>query len=218
MPHRSKSSSIGDEDEEDEDEDEAHGAGLMAQGKRNGTSGTRVVGRNSGNGRNGFGLISVTPCLQELQGQGVIGSDQAVVRGSDGQTAVRLTFSYAWTSGASSSSPRLGSVSEVKWSALLFGGTLYLKVPEGLAIERSKEAFVNLLEFAEEELDCSQILICISKSRPERREYTHFSCVLFISPSPSKCPDYLCGCLFSAVSGRPLIHLFVGVSERPSRG
>lgn len=167
VPHRSKSSSIGDEDEEDEDEDEGtatHGL-TGSSGKRStghagsGVAGNQGHGGNNG-GRNGFGLISVTPCLQELQCQGVIGSDQAI----------RLTFTYAWTSGASSGSPRLGSVTEVKWTALLFGGTLYLQVPEGLAIERSKEAFVNLLEFAEEELDCSQILICIPKSRPERRK------------------------------------------------
>ena len=158
--HRSKSSSIG-EDEEDEDEHEQY-EGRSADGK--------VTGRRNGGGGggssssitvqgNGFGLISVTPCLQDLLDK----SDDA---------PVQLTISYAWTSKASCASPRLGSMSEIKWNALLFKGILYLNVPEGLAIERSKEAFVNLLEFAEEELDCSQILVCFSKARTERREYS----------------------------------------------
>jgi len=54
------------------------------------------------------------------------------------------------------------------WSAILWQGDLYLNVPDGIAIERSKEAFVSLLEFAEEQLGCRSIVVCFSKSRPER--------------------------------------------------
>jgi len=158
--HRSKSSSIG---EEEEDEDEYEGGGGRSSSRSSGNGNSRG-GNKVGNGNsssisvqgNGFGLISVTPCLEDLVGH----SDES---------PIQMTFSYAWTSKACSSSPRLGSVNEVKWNAVLFKGILYLNVPDGLVIERSKEAFVTLLEFAEEELDCSQILICFSKNRTERQ-------------------------------------------------
>jgi len=74
-----------------------------------------------------------------------------------------MTFSYAWA-GLSQEGHN-----EVKWSALLFKGHLYLSVPNGLVVERSKEAFVTLLEFAEEQLDCSAIVVYFAKNRPERQ-------------------------------------------------
>lgn len=55
-----------------------------------------------------------------------------------------------------------------EWLALLWRGDLYLTVPNGIVIERSKEAFITLLEFAEEKLQCKSIIVCFSKSRTER--------------------------------------------------
>ena len=58
----------------------------------------------------------------------------------------------------------------MKWQAILYKGHLYLNVPNGLGIEKSKEAFVTLLEFAEEEINCSHIIVYFMKNRPERSE------------------------------------------------
>lgn len=115
--------------------------------------------------RNGFGLITVTPCVSELIQQSA-------------SAAVELTFSYTWTPSicdASHGSVDPGhrvqnSAIEIKWNALLVKGHLYLNVPNGVGVERNKEAFVTLLEFAEEELACTHIIVCFSKTRPERSE------------------------------------------------
>jgi ornithine decarboxylase antizyme 1 len=58
--------------------------------------------------------------------------------------------------------------SDVHWDAILWHENLYLQVPNGVFLERSKEAFVSLLEFAEEELSCSHIIVCFNKNRNER--------------------------------------------------
>ena len=59
-------------------------------------------------------------------------------------------------------------VVNAEWLALLWRGDLYLTVPNGIVIERSKEAFITLLEFAEEKLQCKSIVVCFSKTRTER--------------------------------------------------
>lgn len=122
--------------------------------------------------RNGYGVITVTPCVSEL-----------IQRSAD--AAVELTFSYTWTPSISDPThPSLdpghrsldqghrqqNSAIEIKWNALVVKGHLYLNVPNGVGVERNKEAFVTLLEFAEEELACTHIIVCFSKTRPERSE------------------------------------------------
>lgn len=123
--------------------------------------------------RNGFGLITVTPSIEELINKSVDGS------------AVELTFSYTWTPSISdasfdgnstSSSSKLNtshgqSIIEINWKALLVKGHLYLNVPNNVGVERHKEAFVTLLEFAEEQLTCSHVIVCFNKQRPERGKY-----------------------------------------------
>lgn len=114
--------------------------------------------------RNGFGLITVTPCVEEL-----------IRQSTDG--AVELTFSYTWTPSVADPSDRIvvdkkSSSIEINWKAVLTNGHLYLNVPNGVGVERNKEAFVTLLEFAEEELNCSHIVVCFNKSRPERGKLT----------------------------------------------
>lgn len=116
--------------------------------------------------RNGFGVITVTPCVSEL-----------IQRSAD--AAVELTFSYSWTPSICDGSHgsvdpghrQQNSAIEIKWNALLVKGHLYLNVPNGVGVERNKEAFVTLLEFAEEELACTHIIVCFSKTRPERGEW-----------------------------------------------
>jgi len=54
------------------------------------------------------------------------------------------------------------------WDGYIWKGDLYLTIPDGLVIERSKEAFIELLEFAEEELHCNCIIASFSKTRNDR--------------------------------------------------
>jgi len=55
-----------------------------------------------------------------------------------------------------------------KWEAILYDNNLYLQIPAGVLFETSKEAFVNLLEYAEEELKCQNVVICLDKSCVEK--------------------------------------------------
>jgi len=159
---RSKSSSIGDDDDDLEDDEDTLD-GIDDQKRKTGRG---MIRRESSTVREeGFGVITVTPSIDTL------------LTASENEPT-QLTFSYAWTMGGGCNVDSMMAgehglsrsvVQEVKWSALLYKGNLYLNVPNGLVIERSKEAFVTLLEFAEEELDCSAIIVCFSKSRPERQ-------------------------------------------------
>jgi len=51
------------------------------------------------------------------------------------------------------------------WDAVLFKKTLYIDVPNELHPDASKEAFVTLLEYAEEELNCEQAIVRFFKDR-----------------------------------------------------
>jgi len=57
---------------------------------------------------------------------------------------------------------------KAKWEAILYNNNLYLQIPAGVLIETSKEAFVNLLEYAEEELKCQNVVICLDKKCAEK--------------------------------------------------
>ncbi|CAB3241667.1 unnamed protein product [Arctia plantaginis] len=54
-----------------------------------------------------------------------------------------------------------------RWEAVLQGGTIYLRMP-GVLQSGSKESFMLLLDFAEERLGCTNCIICVLKSRPDR--------------------------------------------------
>ncbi|XP_059062511.1 LOW QUALITY PROTEIN: ornithine decarboxylase antizyme 1 [Achroia grisella] len=54
-----------------------------------------------------------------------------------------------------------------RWEAVLHGGTIYLRVP-GVLQSGSKESFMLLLDFAEERLGCTNCIICVLKTRPDR--------------------------------------------------
>jgi len=61
---------------------------------------------------------------------------------------------------------QLAEQTTVVWETVVVGRRLYLSIvhlPEG-----SKEAFVSLLEYAEEVLGCSHVLICFKKDRSDR--------------------------------------------------
>lgn len=57
---------------------------------------------------------------------------------------------------------------KAKWEAILYDNNLYLQIPAGVLFETSKEAFVNLLEYAEEELKCQNVVICLNKNCVEK--------------------------------------------------
>ena len=58
---------------------------------------------------------------------------------------------------------------DVRWKATVYPeGRLLVHVPMSALPEGSKESFVRLLEFAEEDLHCREIFIQISKDRPDR--------------------------------------------------
>lgn len=73
------------------------------------------------------------------------------------QEAVRLTFRC-----------RLTENTEVGWETVLCQGRLFVQLPSCALPEGSREAFVTLLEFAEEQLGCDHVLVFFSKDRPDR--------------------------------------------------
>jgi hypothetical protein len=54
------------------------------------------------------------------------------------------------------------------WETVLLGRRLFVEVPKFILPDGSKESFVRLLEFAEEELKCSHVIVCFKKDRPDR--------------------------------------------------
>lgn len=54
------------------------------------------------------------------------------------------------------------------WEGLIVERNLYLDIPAGVGVERNKEAFVTLLEFAEEQLGCQTVVVCLVKNSPDR--------------------------------------------------
>lgn len=57
---------------------------------------------------------------------------------------------------------------EVVWETLLIGTTLFIEIPMDILPEGSKESFVTVLEYAEEVLHCSQVIVCFRKNRSDR--------------------------------------------------
>lgn len=57
---------------------------------------------------------------------------------------------------------------EVTWETLLVGNRLFVEIPTGILPAGSKESFVTLLEYAEEVLNCSFVIVCFKKGRTDR--------------------------------------------------
>lgn len=57
---------------------------------------------------------------------------------------------------------------EVTWETLLIDKTLFIEIPADILPEGSKESFVTLLEYAEEVLFCSHVIVCFKKNRGDR--------------------------------------------------
>lgn len=54
------------------------------------------------------------------------------------------------------------------WETLVVGRKLFVEVPKFILPDGSKESFVRLLEFAEDELKCSHVIVFFKKDRPDR--------------------------------------------------
>lgn len=99
----------------------------------------------------GVGKLKVPPVIQNHQ---VTRED--LTRQSY-QNTIFLTFQF-----------QISECTDTKWEAGLCQGRLYVQVPGGMLPEGSKETFVCLLEYAEEHLHCTHIVICFNKNRSER--------------------------------------------------
>jgi len=56
------------------------------------------------------------------------------------------------------------------WDTTLLNDNLYIEVPNGCLPDASKEAFVALLEYAEEVLQCRHAVVCFKADRMDRGE------------------------------------------------
>jgi hypothetical protein len=56
------------------------------------------------------------------------------------------------------------------WQTVLnnINNILYVALPEKMSHEASKQSFISLLEFAEEKLEATAVVLCMRKSRPDR--------------------------------------------------
>jgi len=57
---------------------------------------------------------------------------------------------------------------QVTWETLLVDRKLYVEVPNGILPDGSKESFVALLEYAEDQLKCTHVVVCFKKNRTDR--------------------------------------------------
>jgi len=57
---------------------------------------------------------------------------------------------------------------DVEWEAIIWKENLLISIPNGISLDNSKEAFISLLELAEEELQCLRVTVYFEKSRPDR--------------------------------------------------
>jgi len=63
---------------------------------------------------------------------------------------------------------RLTENMEVRWETLIHDRKLYIQVPNGILPDGSKEGFVSLLEYAEEVLKCTHVVVFFKKDRSDR--------------------------------------------------
>jgi len=77
--------------------------------------------------------------------------------GTSTEQALKIRFRYALTPQAI-----------LCWDTVLLSNNLYIEVPTGLLPDASKEAFIALLEYAEETLQCNHAIVYFRKDRLDR--------------------------------------------------
>jgi len=106
---------------------------------------------------NGVGIIKEPPVsVKGLEIASNGGAPQGVVAAAANNGVTHLCFTVTL----------IGQ--EVKWETLLIGKTLFIEIPSDILPEGSKESFVSLLEYAEEKLGCSKVIVCFKKNREDR--------------------------------------------------
>lgn len=74
------------------------------------------------------------------------------------------------------------------WETVLHNNTLYVELPRVLLPEASKHSFMSVLEFAEERLDCAQLVLYMRKSREDRQNLVRTFLFLGFQPLSPKSP------------------------------
>ncbi|CAD6202031.1 GSCOCG00002910001-RA-CDS [Cotesia congregata] len=115
---------------------------------------------------------SITLGVGPLRGVGIkqsqlsvsshIVSEDELLKAVKTNESVRLVFTL-----------HLTETTSVEWETIIWRGTLYIRVPSCLLPEGSKEGFVSLLEYAEETLHCSNVVICLRKDRTDRGNFVY---------------------------------------------
>jgi len=85
---------------------------------------------------------------------------------------------------------------DVRWEATMIpGGRLLVHVPTTALPEGSKESFVRLLEFAEEDLRCRTVYVQFEKHRPDRanlvRTFMYFGFAMLAPDALQADPDFI---------------------------
>lgn len=89
-----------------------------------------------------------------------------VSQGLDLKTSTLQRLRFRFKSGLPSvvSASNINEANNNGWDAILWDGRLYIHVgPSQMTDGSSKEAFVSLLEYAEECLGCTHVIVCIDK-------------------------------------------------------
>lgn len=74
---------------------------------------------------------------------------------------------------------------QVRWDTFLVDRKLFVEVPNGILPDGSKESFVTLLEYAEEELKCTHVIVCFKKDRTDRMSLVRtFMFLGFVAVAP----------------------------------
>jgi len=73
---------------------------------------------------------------------------------------------------------------QISWETVLWNSVLYVQVPSCILPGGSKEGFVGLLEYAEEVLHCSHVVVCMKKDRADRALLVRTFMFLGFSPMP----------------------------------
>lgn len=94
--------------------------------------------------------VSVNNLLNDL-------NDLARTKHNTSQNGLKINFKVSPVTGL-----------EVSWETRLLKDTLYVELPPGILPEGSKESLVTLLEYAEDKLKCSNVVVCLNKNRTDR--------------------------------------------------
>ncbi|KAF5270214.1 hypothetical protein FQA39_LY08428 [Lamprigera yunnana] len=87
-----------------------------------------------------------------LWAQGLCGGPDVPNKENEGPPPLRLTFKTA----------------RQPWDAVLLNHTLFVALPPTMLPEGSREAFIALLEAAEEQLKCQHVVVVFEKDRSDR--------------------------------------------------